>query len=63
MKVLVDREGKFLSGRIIPVFQSRPEGVRFDPDKRVIKKIRDLTEVDFPENVVNISENGYISYK
>jgi hypothetical protein len=63
MKVFVDGEGKFISGRIVPVFQSRPEGVRFDPEKRVIRKIHDLTEADFPENVVNISENGYISYK
>jgi hypothetical protein len=63
MKVEVDTKGRFLSGRIIPVFQSRPEGVRIDPERRVIKKIRDLTASDFPDAVVNISENGYISYK
>src|SRR5664280_1832004 len=63
IKINVDRKGKFLNGRIIPVFQSRPEGVRIDPEKRVIRKIRDLTASDFPDAVVNISENGYISYK
>jgi Putative enzyme of poly-gamma-glutamate biosynthesis (capsule formation) len=63
IKVEVDSTGRFLSGRIIPVFQSRPEGVRIDPEKRVIRKIRDLTASDFPDAVVNISENGYISYK
>jgi hypothetical protein len=63
IKVEVDSTGRFISGRIIPVFQSRPEGVRIDPEKRVISKIRDLTASDFPDAVVNISENGYISYK
>jgi hypothetical protein len=63
IKVEVDSTGRFLSGRIIPCFQSRPEGVRIDPDNRVITKIRDLTASDFPDAVVNISENGYISYK
>jgi len=63
IKVKVDSTGRFISGRIIPVFQSRPEGVRIDPEKRVISKIRDLTASDFPDAVVNISENGYISYK
>lgn len=63
IKVEVDSTGKFLSGRIIPCIQSRPEGVRIDPDRRVITKIHDLTASDFPDAVVIISENGYISYK
>jgi Putative enzyme of poly-gamma-glutamate biosynthesis (capsule formation) len=63
IKLEVDSKGRFLNGRIIPVSQSRPEGVRIDPEKRVIRKIRELTAVDFPDAVVNISENGYISYK
>jgi hypothetical protein len=63
IKLNVDSEGRFLNGRIIPVSQSRPEGVRIDPGKRVIRKIRELTAADFPDAVVNISENGYISYK
>jgi hypothetical protein len=63
IKIFVDEHGRFLSGRIIPGFQSRPEGVRIDPEKRVIRKIRELTAADFPQNVVDISENGYISYK
>jgi len=63
IKLEVNSKGRFLCGRIIPVFQSRPEGVRIDPEKRVIRKIRELTAADFPDAVVNISENGYISYK
>ena len=41
MKINVDKSGKFLSGRIIPVFQSSPGGVRIDSSRRVISKIRD----------------------
>ena len=63
LKLNVDTHGKFLSGRIIPVFQLYYGGVKVDPEKRVIKKIRELTEQDFPESVIDISENGEISYK
>ena len=63
LKVEVDRTGRFIDGRIIPVCQSIPGGVRIDPEKRVIRKLRELTAADFPGSVVNISENGYISDK
>ena len=63
IKLKVDIKGKFLSGRIIPVFQSRPEGVRIDPDKRVIRKIRDLNALDFPDSLITISDQGEIKYK
>jgi poly-gamma-glutamate capsule biosynthesis protein CapA/YwtB (metallophosphatase superfamily) len=63
MRLIVGTDGRFGSGRIIPVFQTYSGGVRIDPDKRVIRKIRDLTELDFPESVVIISENGDINYK
>ena len=41
--------GRFLSGRIIPVYQPWPGGVKYDPAGRVIKKIRDLMAIDFPD--------------
>jgi len=63
MRLNVCTDGRFGSGRIIPVFQTYNGGVRIDPDKRVIRKIRDLTDLDFPESVVIISENGDINYK
>jgi len=59
----VDPRGKFLTGRIIPVYQIYYGGVKVDPEKRVINKIRELTEQDFPESIIDISENGEISYK
>ena len=63
MKLNIGTDGRFKSGRIIPVFQTYTGGVRIDPYKRVISKIRDLTAQDFPESVITISENGDIFYK
>ncbi|MCU0472535.1 MAG: CapA family protein [Bacteroidales bacterium] len=63
IKLNIDCNGKFLYGRIIPVFQTKTEGVRIDPEKRVIRKIQDLTALDFPNGVIRISDNGDINYK
>ncbi len=63
IKLKVDSTGKFLSGRIIPVFQTKTEGVRIDPGKRVIKKIQDLVTADFPDAEIEVSENGNINYR
>jgi hypothetical protein len=63
IKINVDQSGKFLSGRIIPVYQTWPGGVNYDYDRRVINKIRDLMAADFPDETINLSVNGEISYK
>jgi len=63
VKLNVGTDGRFISGRIIPVFQTNGGGVRIDPEGRVIRKIKDLVELDFPESVITISDNGDISYK
>jgi hypothetical protein len=63
IKLNVDITGRFLSGRLIPVYQPWPGGVKYDTDRRVISKIRDLTATDFPDAVINISDNGEITYK
>lgn len=63
IKINVDTTGRFLSGRIIPVFQPWPGGVKYDDNKRVINKIRDLMNFDFPDAVINISDSGKITYK
>jgi len=63
VKINVDTSGRFLSGRIIPVFQSWPEGVKIDSNRRVINKIRELMAVDFPDAAITVSVNGEISYK
>lgn len=63
IRLSVDTDGRFLSGRIIPVYQPWPGGVKLDSAKRVIRKIKDLDLQDFPDEVINISDNGEISYK
>ena len=63
IKLKVDRAGKFLSGRIIPVYQGQDGSVRIDDQGRAIKKIRELVSIDFPDSEVNISDDGTICYK
>jgi hypothetical protein len=63
IKLNVDTTGRFLSGRIIPVYQPWPGGVKYDTNKRVISKMQDLTAADFPDAVINISDEGEITYK
>lgn len=63
IKINVDTAGRFLSGRIVPVYQTWPGGVRYDYNRKVIYKIRDLMAADFPDESVVLSVNGDISYK
>ena len=63
VRINVDETGRFITGRIIPAFQPWPGGVRIDTASRVIKKIKELVEVDFPDTKITISDNGEINYK
>lgn len=63
IKLNVDPAGKFLSGKIIPVYQTWGAGVRVDPGKRAIMKIQELTAADFPDASIQITDNGDILYK
>jgi len=63
IKIIVDLTGRFISGRIIPVYQPWPGGVKFDSNMRVISKIQELSAADFPDAVISISDKGEIFYK
>jgi poly-gamma-glutamate capsule biosynthesis protein CapA/YwtB (metallophosphatase superfamily) len=63
IKLKVDRTGRFLSGRIIPLYQDKDGIVRTDSLFRAIKKIRELVALDFSDNEVNVSDDGKIFYK
>lgn len=63
VKINVDIKGRFLSGRIIPIYQPWPGGTRIDSSRRVIIKIRELMAADFPDAPISVSEKGVISYK
>jgi poly-gamma-glutamate capsule biosynthesis protein CapA/YwtB (metallophosphatase superfamily) len=63
IKVHLNRTGGFISGKIIPVYQGEDGIVRIDPEKRVIKKIRDLVAEDFQDAGYTVSESGDIQNK
>ena len=57
----VDRQGKFLSGKIISTYQEREVlGVQIDEQRRVIREIQQLTKEDFPKTKIRIDDNGNI---
>lgn len=58
-----DHEGRFITGRVIPAYQIKGEGVRYDSQGRVIKKIRELMSLDFPDSLLSLTEDGVIIYK
>jgi hypothetical protein len=62
LKVYTDTHGKFHKAQIIPTYQTYGTGVRIDPEKQVIRKIKELTEKDFPESLIRFDENGIITY-
>jgi hypothetical protein len=63
IKLKVDRRGKFLTGRIIPVYQGLDGLVRIDSLCRAIIKIKELVSLDFGDSEADISDDGKIFYK
>lgn len=63
IKINIEKGGKFVSGRIIPVYQGEDGIVRIDDKNRVIRKIIELNRMDFPESVIDVSDEGKIFYK
>ena len=59
----MDRQGGFLEGEVVPVYQPGEGGPRIDPSNRAIQKIKELTEADFPETDLVIDSNGLIRRK
>lgn len=54
--------GEFIKALVTPIIQIRPGGPRIDPQRRVIKKLQELTKKDFPEVPISIDDNGVITY-
>ncbi|MCP4313977.1 MAG: CapA family protein [Bacteroidetes bacterium] len=63
VKVNVNREGRFLSGEVIPVYQPGEGGPRPDPQNRAIHKIIELTRADFPDQKLVIGMDGSLTVK
>jgi hypothetical protein len=62
IKVFTDRKGAFLKGEITATYQIYRDRVTVDSQKRVIRKMQELTKKDFPETPVRIDDNGLITY-
>ncbi len=59
VEVHLNREGQFLGGRVVPVYQRKTHGPKIDPQKRATKKLIELTRADFPETALRIeAESG-----
>lgn len=58
VQLVTDENGKFIRGKIIPIYQSGEGGAKIDPAKRVIGVINKLNASDLPENVLKIDVNG-----
>jgi len=58
VKVFTDSQGQFLNGQIFSAQQLGEGGATLDPNQRAFKKIKYLTEKDFPENKIVFDEDG-----
>lgn len=62
INVQTSANGKFLQAQVTAIIQVRPGGPKIDPQKRVIRKLQELTKKDFPEVPISIDDNGVITY-
>ncbi|MEO6149573.1 MAG: CapA family protein [Mucilaginibacter sp.] len=60
LKIYINKKGEFLSGVIIPTKQTHPKGLQRDTANTVIKRIKFLTEADFPTSGLNITASGLV---
>lgn len=63
LNVFVNEEGEFLYGKIYPIKQIGEGGPQIDEDKKIITQLISLTKKDFPETMLEISEDGLIKTK
>ncbi len=63
LRMNLSRNGEFLNGDIIPVFQKPRKGPDVDRKKRAVSEIIELTAHDFPESGLIISPDGKINVK
>lgn len=62
-RIRVDREGRFIDGRLIAVKQEGEGGPVPDEEGRAIKEVIELTKADVPEAPITIHEDGRVTRK
>lgn len=60
-KINVLKDGTFQSGKITPVSLAKKGIPVFDNENKAIKCLQELLQQDFPENNLEISDNGWIT--
>lgn len=63
IELVVDKNGVFKEGKIIPIYQQKTHGPKRDPQRRAINKLIELTRADFPKTPLEIKEDGRILRK
>jgi poly-gamma-glutamate capsule biosynthesis protein CapA/YwtB (metallophosphatase superfamily) len=58
VKVFVSQDGTFLEGKIYSAHQMGEGGARLDPNKKALRKIKYLSQEDFPENKIQFLDDG-----
>lgn len=58
VKVTIDREGEFLEGEVISIHQPGEGGPKIDPAGRALSRLKELTEVDFPDQELVVDSDG-----
>jgi hypothetical protein len=61
LKVNINKQGEFLSGRIISATQTHSDGLQLDTLNKAALRIKQLTETDFPLSGLDIASDGRIS--
>jgi hypothetical protein len=60
LKAYLNKKGEFISGNIISFRQTHEQGLVRDTQNRVVRRIKLLTEMDFPESGLDIDDDGSI---
>ncbi len=58
VQLVTNENGKFIRGKIIPIYQAGEGGAQIDPHKRVIDVVNKLNISDLPENILKIDFEG-----
>jgi poly-gamma-glutamate capsule biosynthesis protein CapA/YwtB (metallophosphatase superfamily) len=63
ISLIVDNQGRFISGKIISTRQLGQGGPVLDAQNKAIEEIKTLTETDIPDCLLNIHSDGTIFMK
>jgi len=63
IRINLSENGGFVYGEITPIYQGKTHGPRIDVERRATKKLIELTKADFPETMLEITEDGFIGKK